>query len=81
MEVLWDKLAKREKELNISKVGARDLSHAVKAMKTALEKAREESKALKAKIAALEVGAARGKKRGATHEAGVRAFGASCTRR
>lgn len=56
MEVLWDKLAKREKELNISKVGARDLSHAVKAMKTALEKAREESKTLKAKIAALEVG-------------------------
>lgn len=58
VEALWDKLAKREKELNMSKVGARDLSHAVKAMKTALEKARQESKVLKAKIATLEVGAA-----------------------
>ncbi|CAM9989576.1 unnamed protein product [Sphacelaria rigidula] len=55
VEALWDKLAKREKELNMSKIGARDLSHAVKSMKTALEKTREEARTMRNKIAALEV--------------------------
>lgn len=55
METLWGKLAKREKELNMSKMGARDLSHAVKAMKTALEQGRKDSKILRERLAALEV--------------------------
>lgn len=55
VEALWDKLAKREKELNMSKIGARDLSHVVKEMKSALEKTRQEAKTMRRKIAALEV--------------------------
>lgn len=55
METLWGKLAKREKELNMSKMGARDLSHAVKAMKTALEQARNDAKAMREKLTVLEV--------------------------
>lgn len=55
METLWGKLAKREKELNMSKMGARDLSHAVKAMKTALEQGRKDAKVLRERLAGLEV--------------------------
>ena len=55
METLWGKLTKREKELNMSKVGARDLSHAVKSMKTALEQSRQDSKAMKEEMASLQV--------------------------
>ncbi|CAN0320784.1 unnamed protein product, partial [Ectocarpus fasciculatus] len=54
VETLWGKLAKREKELNMSKMGARDLSHAVKAMKTALEQGRNDAKVMREKLAALE---------------------------
>ncbi|CAM9403164.1 unnamed protein product, partial [Ectocarpus sp. 8 AP-2014] len=54
VETLWGKLAKREKELNMSKMGARDLSHAVKAMKSALEQGRNDAKAMREKLAALE---------------------------
>lgn len=55
METLWGKLTKREKELNMSKVGARDLSHAVKSMKTALEQSRLDGKAMKDKFISLQV--------------------------
>lgn len=52
---MWGKLAIREKELNLSKVGARDLSSAVKLMKTALEESRKSSKTMHEQLAALEV--------------------------
>ena len=55
METLWTQLGKREKELNRSKIGARDLSHAVKSMKAALETTREESKAAWDTVEALQV--------------------------
>ena len=55
VETLWGKLSKREKELNMSKVGARDLSHAVKSMKTALEQSRLDAKTMKDKLASLQV--------------------------
>lgn len=55
VEALWGKLTIREKELNMSKIGARDLSHAVKSMKTALERGRKEAKAMRERLAALEV--------------------------
>lgn len=55
VETLWGKLAKREKELNMSKVGARDLSHAVKAMKHALEQSRLDAKDMRDRITVLEV--------------------------
>ncbi|CAM9612847.1 unnamed protein product, partial [Laminaria digitata] len=54
VETLWGKLTKREKELNMSKVGARDLSHAVKSMKTALEQSRLDGKAMKDKFVTLQ---------------------------
>lgn len=55
METLWSQLGKREKELNRSKIGARDLSHSVKSMRAALEKTREDSKAAWDKVENLQV--------------------------
>lgn len=56
VETLWAKLVEREKQLNMSKMGARDLSHVVKSMKEALEQSRRESKTMQESLNALQVG-------------------------
>ncbi|CAN0214812.1 unnamed protein product, partial [Hapterophycus canaliculatus] len=54
VETLWAKLTEREKQLNMSKMGARDLSHVVKAMKKALEQSRRESKIMQESLTSLQ---------------------------
>ncbi|CAM9137233.1 unnamed protein product, partial [Hapterophycus canaliculatus] len=54
VELLWGQLDRREKELNMSKIGARDLGHAVKQLKTALETNRTTIREKNSRIKALE---------------------------
>ncbi|CAM9135300.1 unnamed protein product [Discosporangium mesarthrocarpum] len=54
VDLLWDQLDRREKELNMSKIGARDLGHAVKQLKGALEANRTTIRQKTARIKELE---------------------------